>query len=409
MQNFREITYENRLTSSIKLEKTKNLFMKNLILFTVLLSLLFACNDNEVRVTDAKTKHIKTVTLTKQQVEDFKLEFSLPKMEMIGLTIQANGKMEVPPTNKSFITVPFGGFVKSIKVLDGDVVKKGQELLTIEHPEIIQLQQEYLEIQASMELLKSEVERCEVLVKSEAGSLKSLQTAQSNLNVSRAKLAGLKAKLEMADVNFSKLSKGEIQRVISITAPFDGVVTKIMANVGEFSPETNNLMEIIDLKHTHAEVYVFEKDAAYIQSGQKVKIKMIDNEQELNATVYLVGKEISKDRTIKVHCHLEKESESIMPGTFFKATILSNPTNLETIPSGALVKIDNKDAIFVQTKSTKDKMEFTPYFVRVLKQDTGKTAFEYLVKKPVSSFPIVCKETFEVLSIFLKTNSNEEE
>ena len=185
------------------------------------------------------------------------------------------------------------------------------------------------------------------------------------------------------------------------------MVTKVLANVGEFSPETNNLMEIIDLKHTHAEVYVFEKDASYIRIGQKVKIKMINSDQELNATVYLVGKEISKDRTIKVHCHLDNESESLMPGSFFKATILTNPVSLETISTEAVVKIENKDVIFVQTKSTKDKMEFTPCYIRVLKQDSGRTAFEYFDQKLGTNYPIVCKETFEVLSTFLKSNSNE--
>jgi cobalt-zinc-cadmium efflux system membrane fusion protein len=387
----------------------KNNNMKNLVLYFVIISFLVSCKEDTPNGIKSKENQIKSVTLTKKQVQDFKLEFAYPKIEMIGLTIQANGKMEVPPTNKSFISVPFGGFIKSIRVLDGDIVKKGQELLTIEHPEIIQLQQDYLEIQASMELLHAEVERNEILVKNEAGSLKNLQSAKSNLNVSKAKLAGLKAKLEMADVNLTKLNKGEIQRVISITAPFDGVVTKVLANVGEFSPETNNLMEIIDLKHTHAEVYVFEKDAAYIRIGQKVKIKMIDPEQELNASVYLVGKEIGKDRTIKVHCHLDKESESLMPGAFFKATIMTNPTKLETISSEAIVKIDNKDAIFVQTNISKDKMEFMPYYVRVLKQDSGRTAFEYIDQKLGANYPIVCKETFEVLSTYLKFNNNDDE
>jgi cobalt-zinc-cadmium efflux system membrane fusion protein len=377
--------------------------------FTSIFLFLFSCSDNVNQENQSNSKKEKSVILTKKQLEELKIVLDSPEIRSIGLSIHANGKIEVPPMNKTFITVPFGGFVKSIRVLDGDVVKKGEELLTIEHPELIQLQQEYLELQANMDYLKSEVERMDILVKNEAGSLKNLQSAKSNYNVAKAKLSGLKVKLEMADVNMKKLNNGEIQRRISIVAPFDGVVTKILSNVGEFASETSNLMEIIDLKHAHAEVFVFEKDVKFIQVGQKVTLTTVDDTKEIAATVYLVGKEVGKDRTIKVHCHLEKESENFVPGTFFKATILTNPTNLTTLDSESFVKIQNKDAVFINTNVKGDKFEFIPYFVRILKQNDGKTAFEYLNQKPKESAKIVSKETFEVLSTYLKTISNEEE
>ncbi len=379
-----------------------------LLFFTSIFFLFFSCSDNEKQDQQASAKKAKSVFLTKKQLEDLKIVLSDPEIKSIGLSIYANGKIEVPPMNKSFISLPFGGFVKSIKVLDGDVVKKGEELLTIEHPEIIQLQQEYLEIQANLDFLKSEVERMDILVKNEAGSLKNLQAAKSNFNMAKAKLSGLKAKLEMADVNMIKLNKGEIQRRIPISAPFDGVVTKIMTNVGEFAAETSNLLEIIDLKHAHAEVFIFEKDINFIQVGQKVTLKTVDDSKEITATVYLVGKEVGKDRTIKVHCHLDKESDSFVPGTFFKATILTNPTNLTTLDSESFIKIQNKDAIFVNTTVKGEKYEFIPYFVRILKQDNGRTAFEYINEKPTASSKIVSKETFEVLSTYLKSTTNEE-
>ena len=98
-----------------------------------------------------------------------------------------------------------------------------------------------------------------------------------------------------------------------------------------------------------------------------------------------------------------------MPGTFFKATILTNPTNLTTLDSESFVKIQNKDAVFINTNVKGDKFEFIPYFVRILKQNDGKTAFEYLNQKPKESAKIVSKETFEVLSTYLRTITNEEE
>lgn len=382
--------------------------MKNITWILIGL-LLFSCSEKEAIKVEKKAELVKSVTITKKQMAELKIQMAIPEIQSIGLSVHANGKIEVPPQNKTFISLPYGGKIKSISILDGDYVKKGEELIEIEHPEIIQLQQDYLEVVATLELLQLEVERQQTLVNNEAGSLKNLQQAKSSLNVAKAKKSGLRAKLEIANVQLSKLDNGQLQRFISIKSPFDGVVTKIHANVGEFAAENINLMEIIDLKHAHAEVYVFEKDAKYILEGQKVKIKMLESDEEQTATVYLVGKEVDKDRTIKVHCHFEKESTKIIPGSFFKATILTNPVELPTISSESVVKIQNKDAVFVKVSDNKDNVVFEPYFITILKQNDGRVAFEYANKKPKANQLIISHETFEILSIFTKLNSNDEE
>jgi len=382
--------------------------MKNITWILIGL-LLFSCSEKEAIKVEKKAELVNSVTITKKQMAELKIQMAIPEIQSIGLSVHANGKIEVPPQNKTFISLPYGGKIKSISILDGDYIKKGEELIEIEHPEIIQLQQDYLEVVATLELLQLEVERQQTLVNNEAGSLKNLQQAKSSLNVAKAKKSGLRAKLEIANVQLSKLDNGQIQRIISIKSPFDGVVTKIHANVGEFAAENINLMEIIDLKHAHAEVYVFEKDAKYILEGQKVKIKMLESDEEQTATVYLVGKEVDKDRTIKVHCHFEKESSKIIPGSFFKATILTNPVELPTISSESVVKIQNKDAVFVKVSDNKDNVVFEPYFITILKQNDGRVAFEYANKKPKANQLIISHETFEILSIFTKLNSNDEE
>ena len=237
--------------------------MKNITWILIGL-LLFSCSEKEAIKVEKKAELVNSVTITKKQMAELKIQMAIPEIQSIGLSVHANGKIEVPPQNKTFISLPYGGKIKSISILDGDYVKKGEELIEIEHPEIIQLQQDYLEVVATLELLQLEVERQQTLVNNEAGSLKNLQQAKSSLNVAKAKKSGLRAKLEIANVQLSKLDNGQLQRFISIKSPFDGVVTKIHANVGEFAAENINLMEIIDLKHAHAEVYVFEKDAKYI-------------------------------------------------------------------------------------------------------------------------------------------------
>ena len=231
-----------------------------IILFSALLScLLFACSSNEDTSKEASQPSAQQFKLSSQQVKALGLELGSLKAQQMGLSVFANGIIDVPPQNKSYIAMPFGGYIKEIKVLDGMLVKKGQVLLVVEHPDIIQLQQDYLELQSQMDYLSADYERQKQLYEKEAGSAKSFQQAKSAYMVNKAKLSGLAVQLEMANVNMAALQKGTIERTQRIRSPFSGVITKVTANVGAFAEPKDNLLEIIDLKHAHAELTVYEK------------------------------------------------------------------------------------------------------------------------------------------------------
>ena len=132
--------------------------MKNTIyLFVSALSLLTACSSNEEVKEEVVSKVEMSVSLNQDQIMNAKITEGTAEKQLIGLTIFANGTIQVPPQNKTIIAAQFGGFIKSLSVLDGMSVKKGQALFTIEDPEIIQLQQDYLEGIGSIEYLESEL------------------------------------------------------------------------------------------------------------------------------------------------------------------------------------------------------------------------------------------------------------
>ena len=56
---------------------------------------------------------------------------------------------------------------------------------------------------------------------------------------------------------------------------------------------------------------VFEKDVLKVKEGQSIKFQIPENSERLyNAEVHLIGKSIDEiKRTVKVHGHLEDESE----------------------------------------------------------------------------------------------------
>ena len=373
--------------------------MKTIIGISILLLVLSACSSSAPE--QMKQPQVETnISLNAEQLKNAGVEFGTATLKSIGLLIQANGKIEVPPQNKTIIAAQFGGFIKSVKVLDGMLVQKGQTLFTIEDPLLIELQQDFIEVTGNLEFLSAELERQTSLVKQEAGSLKTYQQAKSNFVAAQARKNGLKAKLAMAGLSLSKLNNGTIQSEIPIVAPFSGVVTKLTLSVGSYADPKDHLMEIIDLKHAHAEVIVFEKDLKHLKVGQTVQLALTDNNEMVTGKVFLIGKEVAQDRTVLVHCHLDKENSTIAPGSYFKAIIRTGTSEEYCLSSDAIVELNNKKVVFIPTKKGK-VTTFNPEEVNVLSSENEWTAFEFKSKKIKLNQQVVTKGAYDILSTFL--------
>lgn len=376
--------------------------MKAIYSFIILsLTLLYSCSS-EQEVQDVKVvESMVGVSLNSDQINSSQITEGLPSKELIGMTISANGTVEVPPQNKTVISAQFGGFVKSLNVLDGTIVKKGQTLFTIEHPELIQLQQDYLEVIGNMDYLEAELDRQKLLVQQEAGSMKSFQMAKSQYAMAQAKKSGLKAKLDMAGVNLKQLNAGNLQRTISVTSPFNGVVTKVAVNVGAYAEPTEHLLEIIDLKHAHAEVIAFEKDVKYLKIGQTVKLRFSNDEEVVNAKIFLIGKEIGKDRTVKVHCHLDVENSNIAPGSYFKAFIYTGEKEYYCVPAEAVVEMNGKNVVFFGKKTNQNMTTYVPEEVEILATENGKSAISFKNRSRNFTEKVVVHGAYDIMSAIL--------
>lgn len=379
--------------------------MKNCLYITLILPILLACGGENTK-SEKEVKVANVVSFTEQQIKTIGLELTIPKEQELGVTIFANGKIEVPPQNKTVITAKYGGFIKNLRVLDGMSVRKGEVLLTIENPELIQLQQEFLEVISSLEYLQAEDERQRNLAAEDASSKKNYQLAHANYLTAVAKRSGLKTKLELAGISSSSISAQNIQHTISIVAPFDGVVTKINTEVGSYAQPTDKLLEVIDLKHAHAEVIVFEKDVPFLRIGQPVSLSFAHGTTSLMASVFLIGKEIGVDRTVKVHCHLDEENQELSPGSFFKAEIKAGLKKQFCVPSESVLKLDGKDVVFLAKKGEKGTWMFYPEEVEVITSSDKVVGIQFLNASIRYDHTIVGKGAYDVYSELIIANES---
>lgn len=365
------------------------------LLNSLFVLLLFSCSSDEKNIAEAnQATKTTSLQLSEKQIKALGIELGTLDQKQIGLSVYANGVIDVPPQNKSYVAMPFGGYVKKINVLDGMLVQKGQILMVVEHPEVIQLQQEFLELLGQQEFLSADYERQKDLFEKEAGSAKNFQQAKSAYLVNKAKLSGLTLKLEMANVNMASLRNGQIERTQNIRSPFSGVITKVTANVGAFAEPKDNLLEIIDLKHAHAELTVYEKYLSYLKKDQIVNLQFVDQQTTATAKVFLIGRQISNERTVKVHCHFENLPKDLTPGSYLKAEIQAENQVHFTLPEEAIVQQNGKDIVFVQKGSN-----FLPIEVDILMTQNGSVAITSAQISILKKAQIVRKGAYELLAI----------
>jgi cobalt-zinc-cadmium efflux system membrane fusion protein len=322
--------------------------MKNLIYSIIAVFILAGCNNtSQVQNDTPDTTQTSVVQVTAAQYKASGIRVGKLERKSVAGHITVNGQLDVPPQNTVTVSAPLGGFIKSTSMLEGMHVKKGDVLAILENQEYIQLQQEYLDNRSKLTFLEEEYTRQQELARENVNARKTLQQSRSQYESVKAVVAGLKAKLAMIGISSSSLGNGEINSAVSLPAPIDGFITAVNVNVGQFVSPTDVLFKIVNLDHMHLALRVYEKDINQISTGQAIQFRLANDPTPYRASVYLIGKEINADRTVNVHCHIEKETGSMLPGMFVTAIIETASAISTVVPATAVVNYEGKQYIFI--------------------------------------------------------------
>ncbi|MDX1349912.1 MAG: efflux RND transporter periplasmic adaptor subunit [Putridiphycobacter sp.] len=299
-----------------------------------------------------KGEHGEEIHLSAQQFMSLNIKVDSLPMRNMNSFVTANGELEVPPQNEAEVTAVIGANVKSIKVIEGEKVKKGQVLAYLTHPNLIQLQTDYITNWNELSYLKTEFNRQEKLYGEKVGSGKEFQKVTSELNVKKGIVAGLKAQLKILGISTERLEKNEISEMVAVRSPISGFIRLVEVKLGQYvSPETS-LFEIVNAEHVHADLMVFEKDAHKIKVGQKVifNVQSVPDE-ELTAEIYSVGQNFEQDpKAIHVHAEIENKDGKLIPGMYVKGKIYTDNVMSYAIPEEGLVREGEKYFIFSAKK-----------------------------------------------------------
>jgi cobalt-zinc-cadmium efflux system membrane fusion protein len=313
-----------------------------------LLVLSFSCNSDKNVVTEQSPAVPENrVQLTAEQLKNTKIETGVLFQKEMSTLLKINGIIEVPPQNLISISVPLGGYIQSTHLLEGMQVRKGEVIATIEDQQYIQIQQDYLTAKIRLNAFEREFVRQKELNENKAGSDKVFENAQSDYLSQKVLVKSLAEKLKLIGINPEKLNENGLSRRISVLSPINGYVSRVNTNIGKYVTPADVLFDLVNPADIHLALSVFEKDIHQLSIGQKlVSFTNSEPDKKYPAKIILIGKDVSKERSVTIHCHFDKYEPYLIPGMYMNAAVETKALTGYVIPDDGLVRFEGKHYIY---------------------------------------------------------------
>ena len=324
--------------------------MKTLIYSIILLALVSACTDKPETVQDTvPAANENTVVLTDEQLATGGIITGKTESKNLSRAIRVTGSIEAPPGNVISVSFPYGGYVRKMNLLPGTKVSRGELLVTLEDPQYIQLQQDYLTAKSRFTFLETEYNRQKELNADKTTSDKLFQQVRDSYESQRISVKALAEKLKLISINPDKLTAETISGNVGIYSPINGFVTDIFVNTGKYVTPTDVLFELVNPADVHLILNVHEKDINSIAVGQTVTCYKNNDPKKYPAVVHLISKSVKNDRTSEVHCDFKSDATAFLPGMFVTADIELVNKAVMAVPDEAVVKHGGKSYVFTVT------------------------------------------------------------
>ena len=332
-----------------------------LLIFTVISCGYNSKEKNESQEIEEEEGEVSNfVMLNQKQLEVMNIELGAIEKVNLGNTLKVNGQLELPPQNMASVSALLGGRVKSVAVIEGDYVKKGQVIAQLENPEFIALQQKYLSLKSSLSFLENDYNRKKSLAADGITSKKALQKAEADYLEGKGNFNATRSTLQILDVNLKSIEDGNLVSAISVVSPIKGFVQKISINIGKYVSPQQEMFDIVDNDFIHLGLNVFEKDIDKARVGQKITFTLTTRTDKIyEAEIFSIGKAFEMDtRSVKIHAEIIGNHKGLLPGMFVQARILIDSKKVSALPDEAFVHEKGLDYVFVQIKHQDDEFEF---------------------------------------------------
>ncbi len=229
---------------------------------------------------------------------------------------------------RSTIEAKVSGRISELPVTLGQKVQSGDLLAKIDAREI---QARLEQAEAQSDQANRDLDRVRTLAGKQVASKQELESAEARARVAEAALREARTMLGY----------------VNVTAPFDGIVSRRLAEVGDLAAPGKPLLEIEDRGELRFEADVPEALIGMVNAGDKIEVSIPAIRQILPATIGEVSPTAdATSRTFLIKLDLPASPE-LRAGQFGRAAVPVGEAKSLRIPAAAIVKRGQMEIVFV--------------------------------------------------------------
>lgn len=267
--------------------------------------------------------------------------------ESVRRELVAPASVEAEPSRLAKIAPPLPGRVVKLFVHFGDSVTQGQPLFSLDSPDLVAAQSDYLKAKSAHAQAERTVARQRDLTEHGVGAQRELEQARAELETTASELDRTTTRLRLLGIG-----PGAVGGPLTVNAPLGGRIIDLATAPGQYQNDpATPLMTIADLSVVWVTANVQEKDLRRVQAGDEASASFVAYPGEPFAgRVLSVGDLLDPEtRAIKVRVALDNAAGRLKPNMFAKVTFQGRAAPERVVPTAAVVLAGEKSTVFVET------------------------------------------------------------
>jgi len=306
-------------------------------------------SDSQTEKADSPGVTGSTLRIDREMLRDLRITTSKVEEHRGGESSSLLGELGVNQNAYAEVSAPLQARVVSLRAAEGQRVRTGDVLATLESGELAKARGDLATAQARRDLAQRTLDRKRSLNAEQIVPTREVQEAENELIGSEAQVRSAQASLRSLGAPDEAVA-GTSASTLILRSPITGVVLERTIALGQTADPSKPLFRIGDVSTLWLTVHAFERDAVRLAKGAPARITFAAIPgRTFQGSVALIGQSVDPDsRTVAVRIDLANREGLLRPGMSATAWLpVGEQGTLLAVPAAAVQRVRDRWCVFI--------------------------------------------------------------
>src|SRR5580765_5324217 len=306
-------------------------------------------SDAPAEKTEPPKATASTLRIDREMLRDLRITTSKVEEHRGGESSSLLGELGVNQNAYAEVSAPLQARVVSLRAAEGQRVRTGDVLATLESGELAKARGDLATAQARRDLAQRTHDRKRSLNAEQIVPTREVQEAENELIAAEAQVRAAQASLRALGAPDEAVDGASASTLI-LRSPIAGVVLERTIALGQTADPSKPLFRIGDVSTLWLTVHAFERDAVRLAKGAAARITFAAIPgRTFQGSIALIGQSVDPDsRTVAVRIDLANREGLLRPGMSATAWLpVGEQGTLLAVPAAAVQRVRDRWCVFI--------------------------------------------------------------